>query len=71
MIADGPPWTATVTAEPLGMQETGLMKLGAVRETEQMSGGYWGRVLLRPLLPTTDETEELRGSIDVPVVRVP
>lgn len=53
------------------MQETGLMKLGAVRETEQMSGGYWGRVMLRPLLPTTDETEELRGSIDVPVVRVP
>lgn len=47
VIADGPPWTATVAAEPLWMGATGPMKQGAGEgRTEQDTG----RRLEYPLL---------------------
>lgn len=78
VIADNPPWTATVAAEPLWTQVRegqGRGRAGAGGESRRPR---WAGVLVPPGVPppfpcphTTDETEELRGSRDVSIVRVP
>lgn len=65
VIAYDPPWTATVAAEPLGTR-TERAQVGA----GWVGGGGAGGAGARGS-PTTDETEELRGSTDVSIVRVP